>query len=142
MRKSDFIFRAIRGKEENLLAMNAPEGAVLFATDTGKMWMIADGEKVMLSGGTSGAAVLYGTAEAKEANEEGKYEFTLDELENEDAKPKAGDLILNQNGTFFKITEYDPYDGIMYCDLIAVSGSGGGGFLFQQLLLQETLIVL
>ena len=95
MKKSDFIFRAIRGKEENLLAMNAPEGSVLFATDTGKMYMIANGERVILSGGTTGAAVLYGIADTKEANEEGKYEFTLDELENEDVKPKAGDLILN-----------------------------------------------
>jgi hypothetical protein len=95
LKKSDFIFRAIRGEEADLLIMNAPEGAVLFATDTGKMWMIANGEKVMLSGGTTGAAVLYGIADAKEANEEGKYEFTLDELENEDVKPKVGDLILN-----------------------------------------------
>lgn len=107
--------------------MNAPEGAVLFAIDTGKMYMIANNERITLSGGTTGISVFFGIADAKEANENGKYEFTLDELEDENAKPKVGDLILNQNGTFFKIVSYIPDEGIMYCDLIAVSGSGGGG---------------
>lgn len=106
--------------------MNAPEGAVLFATDTGKIYMVQDGEKLIFGGSGSGASILYGIADEKTENENHQYLFSLDELENREVRPAIGDLILNKDGTFFKIIFYDEEQQIMYCSLIAVSGSGSG----------------
>ena len=125
--KSEFKFRPIRGKEADLLGMNAPEGSVLFASDTGKMYMIANGYRIPLGGDGGGAALLYGEADTKEINEQGFYELFLNELEDPTVLPAKGDLILNSDGAFYKVASYDPITKIIFCKLLTVSGSGGGG---------------
>ena len=107
--------------------MNAPEGSVLFATDTGRMYMIANGYRIALGGEGGGAALLYGEAEQKEISDQGFYELLLSELEDSTVLPAKGDLILNSDGAFYKVASYDPESQIIYCKLLTVSGTGGGG---------------
>ena len=49
------------------------------------------------------------------------------DLEDETAVPKATDLIINQDGSFYKVISADKDSNIIHCSRIAVSGTGGGG---------------
>jgi hypothetical protein len=98
------------------------------ATDTGKIYLdIQDeltGELVHKPVGGSGATILYATATLAELPN-GEVWFTKDQLENPDASVNLGDLIINKDGKFLKVTELS--DESITCSIIAVSGTGGGG---------------
>jgi hypothetical protein len=77
--------------------------------------------------GGSGAAVLYAFADNVIAYTDGTYGVSRNDLEGKTSLPKAGDLIINQDGRFFKVSSYNINSNMLICKLIAVSGSGGGG---------------
>jgi hypothetical protein len=117
-------FTPIRGAQENIDKVQVTDGYFLMTTDTGKMYLDANGERIPLGG--SGASVLYGNAPSTlEVDSDGYYQLTYNYLEDSNAKPKAKDLILNQDGTFYRVVKIE--DNVIYCRVIAVSGSGGGG---------------
>ena len=127
--KSDYRFKPIRGLEADLLN-NVPhtEGALLVATDTGKMWLDTPHKRVALAG--SGASLLYGVAQVQQVADEGgnfTYLLSIDELEDPSVKVQINDLVLNSDGAFYRVLEVDEEESLLICSRLAVSGTGGGG---------------
>lgn len=123
---SKINFSPARGLEENVLSHNYTEGMIYFATDSGRIYLDADGEnKIPLGGG--GVSIIYGDdSNVIENVVEQTYTFHADTLQ-EGVSPKVDDLIINSDGKFYKIQELLLDDGLLTCTLIAVSGTGGGG---------------
>ena len=121
-------FRPVRGEEEQILATGYNEGWVYFATDTGKIFIGANGEEKIVMGG-SGASLFYSNAPANRVieNPEGTYTLPFNSLDDSKAQPKEDDFLVNiPTGSFYRVLDANEDSGIE-CSLIAVSGSGGGG---------------
>lgn len=130
--RSDYKFKPIRGLEADIIGVDGvggvphTEGALLIATDTGKMWLDTPRQRVALGG--SGAALLYGNSKNIEEkfDDFGNYYylFPIEDLESHGSKPQVNDLIINSDGSFYRITEI--LDDVLSCLRIAVSGTGSG----------------
>lgn len=124
--QSSFGFRPVQGVDEKLRALPYTEGYVYFATDTGKMYLDAEGQNKIPLGG-SGAAVLYAASTAITERADGTYVIPYGDLEDESAVPKENDLIINVDGAFYKVIVADKDSNIIQSQRIAVSGTGGSG---------------
>ena len=123
---SDLIFNPVQGPEHLILNRAKKPGFVYFSTDTGKIFLdIDDTERIAVGG--SGATVLYSSAEKIIANTNDTYTILYSDLDDQNASPKSGDLIINSDGRFFKVNYYNAGSSDVNCKLIAVSGTGGGG---------------
>ena len=120
------IFRPVTGTEDQITRAQKNPGYVYFASDTGKIFVDLDTQNRIAMGG-AGVSVLYGEApKGLEPDEFGGYTLSFDDLE-EDVMPKEGDLILNTtDGIFYRVTETDVEEKTMYCEILAMSGSGTG----------------
>ena len=119
-------FRPIQGSEELISKQTISAGSLYFATDTGKMYLDTATERISVGGG--GVAILYASAaEVKQNLVDLSYTIYFSDLDDKDASPKPDDLIINKNGTFYKVLSYNKTTQIIKCSRIAVSGSGGGG---------------
>lgn len=118
-------FRPVRGYEEIIQNQAIVDGNIYFATDSGKIYLDAQGERITMGG--NGVGVFY--AQASEVRDRGDevYIMYTNDLESEDASPRENDLIINTDGRFFKILNIDQDTSEIFCSLLAVSGSGGGG---------------
>ena len=123
--KLDIALKPIRGAEQDLLQLAVVEGAMLVATDTGKMYMDANGKRVSIGG--SGSPFIYAEAEGLEPDEWGTYTLSFDDLESKDMLPQVDGLIINSDGAFFRILEVDANAQTMLCMMIAVSGTNTDG---------------
>lgn len=119
------FFNPVRGTEASIENFKITEGFIYFATDSGKIYLDTDKERIIAGG--KGAAVLYSNAEKVIANTDDTYTILFSYLDDQNALPKAEDLIINSDGRFFRINYYDANAGLINCKLIAVSGTGGGG---------------
>lgn len=117
-------FIPVRGKEKNIEILDKQEGRLYFTTDTGKILMdVSNDERIILGG--SGASLYYSLCESVVENVDGTYSLPISSLEDQSAKPKEGDLIINNDGAFYKVLNIT--DEALVCSRLAVSGSGGGG---------------
>ena len=117
-------FVPVRGKEKNIEILDKQEGRLYFTTDTGKILMdVSNDERIILGG--SGASLYYSLCESVIENVDGTYSLPISSLEDQSAKPKEGDLIINNDGAFYKVLNIT--DEALVCSRLAVSGSGGGG---------------
>ena len=99
-------FKPVRGFEEELMNIPVTEGLVLFATDTGKMWMDTRNERVPLGG--SGASLIYAQSTPQAvADDDGNYFYIIspDDLDEPELKVQINDLILNSDGSFYRVVE-------------------------------------
>ena len=94
------------------------DGHVYFATDSGKIYVDAQGKRVPM--GAAGAAIYYGLTEKPQ--ESGDY-FLLP-VNDVSGTPKVGDLILNADGGFYKVSSVDAEN--YTCVQVSVSGNGEG----------------
>ena len=125
MPNNSYQFRPVQGSQEAIMAMPYCEGYVYFATDTGKMYLDAEGiSKIPLGGG--GAAVLYAVSSSATERADGSWSLPYSDLEDETAVPKTTDLIINQDGSFYKVISADKDSNIIHCSRIAVSGTSSG----------------
>lgn len=125
MTPSEMIFRPIQGEEAKLLKTTLTRGAVLFSTDTGKIFMDTANGRIPM--GSSGASLLYGKAENSEPDEDGLYTLSFNDLDDSSLMPKENDLILNSDGTFYRVMEVNEGQKTLLCLALSVSGTGGGG---------------
>lgn len=117
-------FVPVRGKEKNIEVLDKQEGRLYFTTDTGKILMdVSNDERIILGG--SGASLYYSLCESVVENVDGTYSLPISSLEDQSAKPKEGDLIINNDGAFYKVLNIT--DEALVCSRLTVSGSGGGG---------------
>lgn len=118
-------FRPVRGYDEVIQNQAVVDGHIYFATDTGKIYLDAQGERVTMGG--NGVGVFYAQASSVVDRGDEVYILYMSDLESEDASPRENDLIINTDGRFFKILNIDEDTSEIFCSLLAVSGSGGGG---------------
>ena len=74
-------FSPVRGLEEKILKGKYQEGFVYFATDTGNIFIDAQGIARIPMGGR-GAAIIYAKATFVQNSGDDYYTFYMDELEN------------------------------------------------------------
>lgn len=122
--KSEITLKPIRGKEQELLTLDIIEGSILVATDTGSMYMDTNGKRVSIGG--SGSPFIYAEAEGLEPDENGNYTLNFSDLESDNLLPQVDGLIINVDGTFYRILQVDTEAETMLCMVIAVSGGSGG----------------
>ena len=94
---SNMIFRPVKGTDRNIQALEKVEGSLYFATDSGKIYLDTDGQRIPMGGGggsAEGASVFYGSAE--ELVEENEL-YNIEKTKVE-GYPRINDLILNSAG--------------------------------------------
>lgn len=124
---SQDVFRPVKGTESNILSKPVNNGYVYFATDTGHIYVDDKNDRILVGGG-QGATIYYAYATAVEENEQKYYAINKTDLENPDITYSLGDIIINSDGSFYKISYFpEESDQEIWCDRIAVSGSGGDG---------------
>jgi hypothetical protein len=120
-------FKVVKGSEAHIKASAPLAGYLWFALDTRKIYY-SDGTDFISMGGNSG--IYYGTLtwpeDALPDTDQVEFDFTLNDIEG-DAIPSVGDLILNQDGCFYRIMEVDGSTFKTLKLTIAGSGTGGGG---------------
>ena len=103
-------FRPVRGLEKTILGLGYTDGHIYIATDTGKMFIDADGINKKPLGG-SGAAVMYASALTVAERADGTYNMAWADLDDELSMPKVDDLIINSDGRFFRVLRADQQSG-------------------------------
>lgn len=118
-------FRPYRGTEEKIKTIPYSNGYVYFATDTGKIFLDYNEERLTMGG--NGASLFYATDPEVTIDLYDRYYIDFSALDDPDASLKVDDLIINSDGSFYRILEVDTNNGYAICSRIAVSGTGGGG---------------
>ena len=126
-------FRPVYGAEETIVNLAYQEGYLYFATDSGKIFLDADGKnkKLMSSVGSGAGVVLhYGNdsdpQQIQDPTDDTLYTLDLHLIEGYETLADE-DLILNTDGCFYKVISIDADAGTVKTTQLAVSGSGGGG---------------
>ena len=127
-------FQPVRGTESTIRQMSIKDGYVYFAYDTGKIYLDKDGSRYLMSSTTSGGSGSTGfiwasgndTTIIKADEDEASVAYLIHPSAFDDQTiPKVDSLVLNSDGRFFRVI--GAQDGYALVELIAVSGSGGGG---------------
>lgn len=120
------VFRPVRGTEDRIANWPITDGYIYMTTDTGRIYFDVDSQRISL-GGSGNTSVLY--ANDTEVVDEGGNLYTLHmhAIELSDTKIKANDLIINSDGSFYRVESVDYVSGTITANRLSVSGSGGGG---------------
>ena len=125
--KLDNVFRPVRGTEEKINEFPITNGYIYFATDTGRIYMDKNGERIAVGGG-KGASIYYSTATDIQQNDETYYVLNKDMLDDPDVRYQIGDIIINSDGSFYRISLFPDNDpNEIWCDRINAGGGGGEG---------------
>lgn len=127
-------FIPVRGTDEQIQALSDfHDGYFYVATDSGKLYMDTENSRIAIggSGSGSGTPVLYANAEPV-LTSDGFYTLLKSELEDQTAIVQVDDLILNADGSFYRVlsiaTEQaeDGSEKVIYtCKKISTGGNGG-----------------
>lgn len=119
------LFNPVRGTEAGIAKIAVTEGNVYYATDSGKMYLDTDKQRIAM--GAAGAAIYYGVATDLKIDETTQTYS----IENSFVKgtPKVGDLILNSDGGFYKVERVG--ESAYICTLLSISGTGGGSVVTE-----------
>lgn len=126
------VFRPVMGYDDIIKNADYHEGFVYFATDTGNIYLDAQGEGKILMGNASSTGIYYGNKDWGDDEPEDPI-FTIDDFvwgdeEEEHKLPPVNSLILNEpNGSFYKVIDVDLEMGEVHARKLTVSGGGGGG---------------
>lgn len=116
-------FTPVRGAEAKIAKMPYQDGAVYFATDTNKIYLDSQGQRVPMGG--SGASFYYTTQAEVPSNEEtGLYTIHQSSFVDESAVAKTNDMLINTDGIWYRVVNIEGNDYL--CTRMAVSGGGGG----------------
>ena len=129
-------FKPIRGSQVAINRYPIVEGQVLFAYDSGRIYLDKNGIRYTMSskGGNSagGTGIVYADGSNTQIipvdlTEHEPTEFTMDLAALEDPiVPEIDNLILNSDGRFFRVIGYDEATEKISVKLLAISGSGSG----------------
>ena len=124
---SNTEFRPVRGTQASINALPITDGYVYYAVDTGRIFMDKGDQRISMGGGgaANGSSIYFGTygQEIKEDAETKMYNYPIDGLEDDDAEPRVDDMILDDNGSLYRIKRIG--EEFYYCTLLPLSGNGG-----------------
>lgn len=117
-------FKPVRCVESQIpsQASAATEGYIYFATDSGKIYLDKSSKRYLMGG--AGSSIYYAADDAVVTIEDNVFGIAKSSLEDQTNLPKIGDLIINSDGSFYRVD--DVSSDQFTCSRIAVSGSGGG----------------
>ena len=127
------LFNPVMGTEERVQAQSSSPGAVYFTTDTRKIYLDFDNEKLPMGGNIG---LFYGNMklDVPVSDEQKEFEFKMSDIVgNEDGinilVPNVNDLILNSDGCFYKVLSVDGNDigAFLNTEKLTIAGTGGGG---------------
>lgn len=123
------IFRPVRGTQTKIDNFPITDGYVYFATDSGRIYLDKDGERINVGGG-AGASIFYAEAnnDFEKDAETGRFLIPSSVLEDQKATHTKGDIIVNiVDGSFYSVQEITKIDDgiILHCIRIATSGGEG-----------------
>ena len=125
-------FSPIRGTQKKVKSREILEGQLLFAYDTGNIYLDKDGTRHLMGGSSSGIIYAHGDTESiakVDPEDENSFEYIIpaDDLDDPSVLPHVDSLILNSDGRFFRVKSVSEETQSIEAILLAVSGSGGGG---------------
>lgn len=125
-------FKVVRGEEVSLLNKPQENGALYFATDTGKIYMdTLDKDKILMGGG-SNSGIFYAE---KAFTDPSDLSFSLEDL-NSDELPSEDDLIINYSANiggdavrdgFYRVILVDKENQSVLTTQLPVGGGTGAG---------------
>lgn len=118
-------FRPYRGTDATIQGIPYSEGYLYFATDTGRIYIDYNNERIAMGG--NGASLFYANDTDVELDYFDYYHIDKNTLVDENASVKLNDLIINSDGAFYRVIETETGKDTLQCVRIAVSGTGGGG---------------
>lgn len=118
-------FRPYRGLEAKIKSFPQQPGYVYFATDTGRIYLDYEGQRLAMGG--NGASLYYANDTDVKQDLLENYLLDYNTLADEEAKLKPDDLIINADGAFYRVLDINDEEEYAICSRIAVSGTGGGG---------------
>ena len=122
-------FTPVVGIDERIKFLPKTEGRVYFATDTRKIYIDTDQENKLPVGGAGNSGIYYGTkAEVSDEEfESARVSFTLGTHIEGEELPSVDDLILNADGSFYRVVSINAEAQSVIGLRLTVAGSGGGG---------------
>lgn len=129
--QTSYNFLPVIGEEKKILNQTQTPGSIYFTTDTGKIYLDLDSvdkNKLPLGGQVN---LYYGQMSLKSPPADGTVKFPFqfpDDIVNtgtSNSKPGVNDLILNQDGCFYKVLESLPT--VLQTEKLTIAGTGGGG---------------
>lgn len=118
-------FRPYRGKDSTIQEIPYSNGYVYFATDTGRIYLDYNGERLTMGG--NGASLFYANDTDVKQDLMDYYHIDKSTLADQTASVKINDLIINSDGAFYRVIETETGLDTLQCVRIAVSGTGSGG---------------
>ena len=129
-------FQPVRGTQEAITARRIIDGQILYAYDTGRIYLDKDGHRYLISnadsgGGSGNAGFKWANGDettivkASEDEADNTYKIYPDVFDDH-ILPKVDMLILNADGRFFRVIADTDIEYVVG-ELIAVSGGGSGG---------------
>lgn len=122
------LFIPVMGTEERVQQLTNSSGSVYFTTDTRKIYLDVNDSKLPMGGNVG---LFYGKMKPSGfvADDQKEFIFTVDDIirENDDDViliPNVNDLILNDDGCFYKVLSVD---GTTFnTEKLTIAGTGGG----------------
>lgn len=131
---NNISFRPVQGTEAKIAGHELTKGYFYCATDSGKIYLDTEDKRISLGG--SGAAIYYGNADSVQEDATTKnYLFPKSAMEKKEDSPKENDIIINVDGTFYKVL--DSNEEYYICEILALSGGGGGDNLRPRLNIED-----
>lgn len=138
-------FWPFRGTYEQIMRQPYYDGKIYFAYDTNQIILDVNNSKHIMGGGgggASGSGIIYANGSEEQIikkfpdnDEDFNYTMAMAALENPAVEPPVDGLILNSDGRFFRVLSVNSENHTLEVLLLAVSGSGGGGPVEQDLFL-------
>lgn len=126
------IFNPVMGTEERVQMQTSSPGSVYFTTDTRKIYLDMNDSKIPMGGNLG---LFYGNMKmtVPVSDQQKEFEFKITEIVgNEKGEnlliPNVDDLILNQDGCFYKVLSSDGegIDTLLNTEKLTIAGTGGG----------------
>lgn len=125
--KSGLPFQPVQCSEETIKAMVPEDGHIYFTTDTKKIFLGKDQEAIQMCSSTG---FFYGTKEIPPDNSgntpDPNVTFYFTEIEGDDI-PQVDDLILNEDGCFYRVKSVDKSAEEIATLRLTLQGTGTGG---------------
>lgn len=120
--KETSVFQPYRGTEEAIAQMERKDGNLLFAWDTGKIYLdTATGRYSM--GAAGGAAFLYSNASVAQMDE--YFTLPYDSIDAE--KVTVDDIVVSGDNVICRVNTIDIEKNLVYVTPLASGGAGGAG---------------
>ena len=138
---SDIVFRPVRGTQAAIDAIQPPvDGQIYYAIDTGCIYIDKGSKRIQMGGGggsANGSSIYFGNygKEIQEDPTTKMYDYPIINLEDKTAKPRLNDMILDDNGSLYRIKVIN--ENSYSCTLLPLSGNGVSSVIRPSLTLHD-----